>query len=85
MPDPSYVIENDGRKAGLEFHLSTAFYPPLPLFVRQAFIASFEQYWDFQIDIDDLAQMLSNEAGYVGSLNDYNFWQFLNEEDLDHG
>ena len=83
MPDPSYVVETQGRAAGLSFHLETAFYPPLPLYTRTQFIKVFERYWGYEIDIDQLSNQLRQDAGYTGSLNDYNFWQFLNEEDFE--
>ena len=82
MPDPSYVIETAGKQAGLAFHLETAFYPPLPGFVKTAFVAAFKKYWDYEIDIDGLSTELREEAGYIGDLGSYNLPQFFNEEDL---
>ena len=82
MPDPSYVIETGGREAGLAFHLETAFYPPLPGFVKDAFLEAFRGYWSEDYDISELADRLRDDAGYVGDLGSYNFWMFLNEEDL---
>lgn len=83
MPDPSYVIEMQGRRGGLQFHLDSAFYPPLPMEIKHAFIQAFEDYWDFEIDINELKQRLRDDAGYQGDLGSYNFWQFLNEEDIE--
>jgi len=82
MPDPGYVIQESGRWSGLQFHLSTAFYPPLPAKVRDLFVEAFQGYWDHDYDMDFLESKLRTDAGYMGSLSDYNFWQFLNEEDL---
>jgi len=83
MPDPSYVIETQGRQAGLEFHLQTAFYPPLPSPVREAFVEVFNEYWDYDLDIDGLQEQLKERAGYVGDISSHNLPQFLNEDDLD--
>ena len=83
MPDPSYVIETHGRQEGLAFHLSTAFYPPLPDEIKEAFIRVFVDYWSGDIDLGSLDQELADKAGYTGGVNQYNFWQFLNDEDLD--
>ena len=82
MPDPSYVIETGGREQGLAFHLDTAFYPPLPKFVKDAFLEAFRGYWSYDYDITELQERLLEDAGYKGDLGSYNFWQFLNEEDL---
>ena len=82
MPDPSYVLETAGKEAGLAFHLETAFYPPLPGFVKVAFVAAFKKYWEYELDIAELATELREEAGYIGDLNSYNLPMFLNEEDL---
>ena len=82
MPDPSYVIENHGREAGLQFHLDSAFYPPLPGYVKAAFIDVFKEYWEGELDASELNDALADRAYYVGGIDKYNFWQFLNEEDL---
>ena len=82
MPDPSYVIETEGRQQGLDFHLSTAFYPPLPDYVKEAFIRVFVDYWEGDIDVTDLNDQLADRAYYTGGIEQYNFWQFLKEEDL---
>ena len=82
MPDPGYVIQESGPLAGLQFHLSTAFYPPLPKKVQDAFVNAFKGYWEHEYDIEFLESKLRTDAGYMGGIGDYNFWQFLNEEDL---
>ena len=82
MPDPSYFNEQLGRKGGLEIHLSTSFYPPLPDHVKEAFVAAFEGYWNGDYDLEYLESKLRTDAGYLGSVGDYNFWQYINEEDL---
>ena len=83
MPDPSYVIETNGRKEGLCFHLNTAFYPPLPYDVKFEMLGTFEKYWDGKIPIEDLDAELEERAGYTGGVGSYNFYMFLNEEDLE--
>jgi hypothetical protein len=82
MPDPSYVIETNGRKAGLEFHLNTAFYPPIPYDRKRAMLRTFEDYWAGKIEVEDLDTELADRAGYIGGIGKYNFHMFLNEEDL---
>ena len=87
MPDPSYVIETNGRKAGLEFHLNTAFYPPLLYGCKLAILETFEDYWNGKLAGDDVLSRLDGElaerAGYTGGVSEYNFYLFLNEEDLE--
>ena len=83
MPDPSYVIETNGRKAGLEFHLSTAFYPPLPYDIRLAMLETFKDYWAGRVDVKDLDKELAERAGYIGGVGKFNFYMFLNEEDFE--
>jgi len=82
MPDPSYVIETGGREAGLLFHLETAFYPPLPGFVKDGFVEVFTEYWNGEIPIENLDYALETRAWYCGGAGKYNFHLFLNEEDL---
>jgi len=82
MPDPSYVIETDGRKAGLEFHLNTAFYPPLRYGTKFAMLETFEDYWNGKITIEEIDRELADRAGYTGGVGKYNFHLFLNDEDL---
>lgn len=82
MPDPTYVIETNGKEAGLAFHLATGFYPPLPQPVQEAFINAFQGYWNHEYDIEYLESKLRTDAGYLGTVADYNFHLFLNEEDL---
>jgi len=75
-----YTTENFGRAESLKLHLSANFYPPLPSFVKQIFVDAFNQYWSGLTDIDGLQQELSRV--YRGSLNDYGFYNYLNEDDL---
>ena len=83
MPDPSYVVDTQGKAEGLSFHLTTAFYPPLPDFVKKAFTEVFTEYWDGDIDsVAELESALSERAYYTGGVGSYNFWQFLNPKDL---
>lgn len=82
MPDPSYVIETDGREAGLAFHLETAFYPPIHPKTKAIMTEVFKEYWDGDIAIEDLDGSLATRAGYVGGVGQYNFHMFLNDEDL---
>ena len=76
-----YTTENFGRAKSLEIHLSANFYPPLPNFVKQIFVDAFNQYWSGLTDINGLEKELSRV--YRGSLNDYGFYNYLNEEDLE--
>ena len=76
-----YTTENFGRAKSLEIHLSANFYPPLPGFVKQIFVDAFNQYWSGLTDINGLEKELSRV--YKGSLNDYGFYNYLNEEDLE--
>ena len=76
-----YTTENFGRAESLRLHLSANFYPPLPSFVKQIFIDAFNQYWSGLTDINGLEKELSRV--YKGSLNDYGFYNYLNEEDLE--
>ena len=76
-----YTTENFGRAKSLEIHLSANFYPPLPSFVKQIFVDAFNQYWSGLTDINGLEKELSRV--YKGSLNDYGFYNYLNEEDLE--
>ena len=76
-----YTTENFGKAKSLEIHLSSNFYPPLPGFVKQIFVDAFNQYWSGLTDIDGLQEELSRV--YRGSLNDYGFYNYLNQEDLE--
>jgi len=68
------------RSQSLKLHLDSNFYPPLPETFKNKFVEVFEKYWDAG-DIDWLQEAL-NKIGYKGSLNDYGFFNFLNEEDV---
>jgi hypothetical protein len=68
------------RSQSLKLHLNSNFYPPLPEGFKFKFVEVFEKYWEAG-DIDWLQEAL-NKIGYKGSLNDYGFLNFLNEEDV---
>ena len=68
------------RSQSLKLHLDSNFYPPLPESFKFKFVEVFEKYWDAG-DINWLQEALS-KIGYKGSLNDYGFFNFLNEEDV---
>ena len=74
------TIDSVGRADSLQMHLSSNFYPPMPSEVKKIFGDAFNQYWAGMIDITGLEKELSRV--YRGSLNDYGFWNYLNEEDL---
>lgn len=80
MKDLDYFIETSGRAAALDIHLSSNFYPPLPGTVKKVFSDAFQGYWAGLWDIEGLQKELSRV--YKGGLHQYDFWQFLNEEDL---
>ena len=67
------------RAFQLRLHLYSNFYPPLPDSFKHSFVEVFEKYWEGG-DADWLKTALS-KIGYKGSLNDYGFYNFLNEED----
>ncbi len=72
-----------GLESSLHFHLSVNFYPPLPGVVKEAFVGAFRDYWNGGVTIPELQAKLKDEAGYIGSLGQYDFEQFLNQEDLE--
>ena len=74
------TIEMSGRADSLQMHLTSNFYPPLPGEVKKIFGDAFNQYWAGQIDFEGLEKEVSRV--YRGSLYDYGFWNYLNEEDL---
>lgn len=76
-----YTQESVGMADSLSMHLSANFYPPLPGAVKQVFLGAFNQYWAGQIGITGLETELSRV--YRGSLNDYGFYNYLLEEDLE--
>ena len=82
MKDLDYVQETMSQANALRFHLSTNFYPPLPDFVKDAFVAEFQEYWDGNVDVPQLEANLAERAYYTGGLGKYDFWQFLNEEEI---
>lgn len=75
------TIDTLGKAYSLQTHLSSNFYPPLPSEVLKVFGDAFNMYWARMIDIDGLQKELGRV--YKGSLNDYGFWNYLNEEDLE--
>ena len=68
------------KSQSLKLHLNCNFYPPLPESFKFKFVEVFEKYWEAG-DIDCLQESL-NKIGYKGSLTDYGFYNFLNEEDI---
>jgi hypothetical protein len=68
------------KSQSLKLHLDSNFYPPLPETFKNKFIEVFETYWK-DGDINWLEKTL-NKLGYKGSLNDYGFFNYLNDEDL---
>lgn len=82
MKDLDYFMEVSGREGALNIHLSSNFYPPLPASVKKVFIDAFTGYWNGLWDIDGLQKELSRV--YKGGLDQYDFWKFLNEEDLEY-
>jgi hypothetical protein len=74
------TIDMSGKAESLQIHLSANFYPPLPSSVKKVFGDAFGMYWAHMIGIDGLQKELGRV--YRGSLNDYGFWNYLNEEDL---
>ena len=75
-----YTIETQGKANSLNMHLSANFYPPLPEYVKKIFIDAFNLYWAYMIDIDQLQKELSRV--YKGTLDQYGFYNYLNEDDL---
>ena len=75
----SYINMNT-KSMQLRLHLDSNFYPPLPDTFKYSFIEIFEKYWEGG-DIIWLQTALS-KIGYKGSLNDYGFYNFLNDEDI---
>jgi hypothetical protein len=64
----------------LRIHLDSNFYPPLPGEFKNKFVSIFEKYWE-RGDIDWLQSAL-NKIGYKGSLDQYGFDMYINEEDF---
>jgi len=71
---------NFDNYSALSIHLNSNFHPPLPSFVKKIFLDAFQSYWAELIDIDELQKELSRV--YKGGLDQYGFYNFLNEEDL---
>ena len=68
------------KSQGMYMHLKTNFYPPLPDYFINRFIKAWERYWN-EGNVEKLQAELS-EVGYKGDLNSYDFYTFLNDEDL---
>jgi hypothetical protein len=83
MKDLDYVKESMSQEGALRFHLTTNFYPPLPDFVKDAFVEVFKEYWAGDLDVSDLDKELAERAYYTGGIDNYDFWQFCKEEDLE--
>ena len=77
-----YTLDNFGKYQSLEMHLSANFYPPMPETVKKVFLDAFNQYWSYMIDVDGLLKELARV--YRGGLDQYGFWNYLNEEDLNY-
>jgi hypothetical protein len=48
-----------------------------------AFVEVFTEYWNGELEADDLDEALARRAWYTGGIGKYDFWQFLYEEDLE--
>ena len=81
MKDLDYFIEVSGRSGALDIHLASNFYPPLPPEVKRVFTDAFTGYWAGLYGVEGLEKELSRV--YRGGLHQYEFWQFLNEDDLE--
>ena len=68
------------KSQGMRVHLTSNFYPPLPEYFISRFIKAWERYWN-EGDVEKLQVELS-EVGYKGDLNSYDFYRYLNDEDL---
>ena len=68
------------KSQGMYVHLKSNFYPPLPDYFINRFIKAWERYWN-EGNVEKLQAELS-EVGYKGDLNSYDFYTFLNDEDL---
>lgn len=77
-----HTIESNGLYDSLAMHLTANFYPPLPADVKKIFLDAFNQYWAHLIDIEGLTKELSRV--YRGTLDQYGFYNYLNEGDLYH-
>lgn len=75
------TIDSNGLHDSLQMHLSANFYPPVPNEVKKVFGDAFNMYWAGMIDVVGLEKELSRV--YTGGLDQYGFWNYLNEEDLE--
>jgi hypothetical protein len=83
MKDLGYFMEVSGRSGALDIHLASNFYPPLPASVKRVFTDAFTGYWAGLYGVEGLEKELSRV--YRGGLHQYDFWQFLNDDDLEGG
>lgn len=82
MKDLSYAQETLSREQALRYHLTTNFFPSIPDFVQDEFVNVFQEYWNGDLDVSELDGTLAERAWYTGGINNYDFWQFLDPEDL---
>lgn len=82
MKDTMTLQEYLGRENGLRTHLQCNFYPRLPDFVVDAFVEVFKEHWDGKLPVEALNAALAERAYYTGGIEKYDFWQFINEEEL---
>lgn len=80
MKDIPFDMFTD-RRAALVFHLTVNFYPRPPEPVVDAMVGEFNKYWEGNQTHQELEQGLKDNAGYIGGLDKYDFWQFLFPED----
>lgn len=72
---------NINKYDSLNMHLTSNFYPPIPNAVKKIFLDAFNLYWSYKIDIEGLQKELSRV--YKGSLYQYHFNDYLNDDDID--
>lgn len=83
MKDLSHALNHLRQGEALRYHLNVNFYPPIPGEVKDEFVAVFTEYWNGELEAGDLNVALAERTGYVGGIEQYDFWQFLNECDLE--
>lgn len=70
-----------GRQIGLSFHMETDVSPKPEQSVRTQMMSAFTAYWEKQIDLVSLQELLV-EAGYTHGLENNELYTFINKEDL---
>ena len=65
----------------LSFHMETDVSPKLEQSVRTGMMTAFIAYWEKQIDLVSLQELLV-EAGYTHGLENNELYTFINKEDL---